>query len=352
MLSNVQSSNAGTYTVIVSNGTLPNATSSGAVLTVNVPPGITVQPKSAMLTLGQNDTLSITATGTSPLSYQWYKNGTALLGAASSSYVLSNVQSSNAGTYTVIVSNGTLPNATSSGAVLTVNVPPSITTQPKSNTVTAGKNDTLSVTATGTAPLSYQWYKNGTAITGATSLSYVLTNVQPASAATYTVVVSNVTQINTTSSGAVLTVNVPPSITTQPKSSTLIAGQNDTLSVTATGTAPLSYQWYKNGTAITGATSLNYVLTNVQPASAATYTVVVSNVTQINATSSGAVLTVNVAPSITTQPKSSTLIAGQNDTLSVAAAGTAPLSYQWYKNGTAITGAASWSYILTNVQPA
>ena len=352
MLLNVQPANAGTYTVIVSNGTLPNATSSGAVLTVNVPPGITTQPKSVALTLGQNDTLSVTATGTAPLSYQWYKNGASLLGATSSSYVLSNVQPSNAGTYTITVSNGTLPNATSTGAVLTVNVAPSITMQPKSSTLTVGQNDTLSVAATGTAPLSYQWYKNGTAITGATSLSYVLTNVQPASAATYTVVVSNVTQINTTSSSAVLTVNVPPSITTQPKSSTLIAGQNDTLSVTATGTAPLSYQWYKNGTAITGATSLSYVLTNVQPANAATYTVVVSNVTQINTTSSSAVLTVNVPPSITTQPKSSTLIAGQNDTLSVTAAGTAPLSYQWYKNGTAITGATSLTYVLTNVQPA
>jgi hypothetical protein len=353
ILTNVQAASAGTYTVTVSNGTLPNATSSGAVLMVNVPPSITVQPKSAILTAGQNDTLSVTATGTAPLSYQWYKNGSAISGATSSRYTLTNIQTASDGTYTVIVSNGTLPNATSSGAVLTVSVlaiAPSITVQPKSNTLTAGQNDTLSVTATGTGTLSYQWSKNGSAISGATSSRYILTNVQAASAGTYTVIVSNGTLPYATSSGAVLTVNVPPSITVQPKSDTVTAGQSDTFSVTATGTGTLSYQWSKNGSAISGATSSRYILTNVQAASAGTYIVIVSNGTLPNATSSGAVLTVNVPPTITTQPKSDTVTAGQNDTFSVAATGTAPLSYVWYKNGKAILLATSSSYILTNVQ--
>jgi uncharacterized protein (TIGR02145 family) len=84
-------------------------------------PSITTQPKSQTVTAGKNDTFSVTATGTAPLSYQWYKNGTAISGATSSSYSISNVQAADAGTYTVTVSNGTLPNATSNGAVLTVN---------------------------------------------------------------------------------------------------------------------------------------------------------------------------------------------------------------------------------------
>ncbi|PYU20295.1 MAG: hypothetical protein DMG30_21570, partial [Acidobacteria bacterium] len=61
-----------------------------------------------------------------------------------------------------------------------------------------------------------------------------------------------------TSSAATLTVNVPPSITTQPASQTVTAGQTATFSVTATGTAPLNYQWQKNGAAISGATSSSY----------------------------------------------------------------------------------------------
>src|ERR1017187_6948686 len=51
---------------------------------------------------------------------------------------------------------------------------PSITTQPASQTVTAGLAATFSVTASGTAPLSYQWWRNGTAISGATSASYTI----------------------------------------------------------------------------------------------------------------------------------------------------------------------------------
>jgi hypothetical protein len=66
-------------------------------------------------------TFTVTATGTAPLSYQWSQNGAAISGATSSSYTISNAQAASAGTYTVTVSNGTLPNATSNGAVLTVN---------------------------------------------------------------------------------------------------------------------------------------------------------------------------------------------------------------------------------------
>ena len=98
---------------------------------------------------------------------------------------------------------------TSNAATLTVNVPPSITTQPTSQTVTAGQTATLSVTATGTAPLSYQWKKNGTAISGATSSTYT-TPATTASdnGAQFTVTVSN--SVGTvTSNAATLTVTTP-----------------------------------------------------------------------------------------------------------------------------------------------
>ena len=218
------------------------------------PPSIANQPLSQTVMAGQSVTFSVTAFGTLPLVYEWFKNGNPISGADSSNLSLSNVQQSDAGTYSVLVSNGTKPNALSSGAILVVSalpVAPSINTQPKSQTVTAGQSATFGVTASGTPPLSYQWYKNGTAIAGATALSYTLSNVQAANAGTYTVAVSNGTFPNDTSLGAVLTVSalpVAPSISVQPKSNTVTAGQNDTLSVTATGTAPLSYQWYKNGT--------------------------------------------------------------------------------------------------------
>ena len=269
-------------------------------------PSITMPPQSQTVTEGQNVTFSVTATGTAPLSYQWYKDGSIISGATSSSYSISNVQTTNAGTYTVTVSNGTLPNAKSSGAVLTVNavsVAPSITTPPQSKTVTVGQSVTFSVTATGTAPLSYQWYKDGSIISGATSSSYSISNVQSANAGTYTVTISNGTLPNATSSGAVLTVSaasMAPSITTPPQSQTITAGQSVTFSVTATGSAPLSYQWYIGGNAISGATASSYSLSIVQAANAGTYTVTVSNGTLPNATSSGAVLTVSAVPATVT----------------------------------------------------
>ncbi|MGZ7074207.1 MAG: immunoglobulin domain-containing protein, partial [Candidatus Angelobacter sp.] len=134
---------------------------------------------------------------------------------------------------------------------------PSITTQPVDKTVTSGQTASFTVTATGTAPLSYQWKKNGTAIAGATSSSYTTPPTTSSdSSAQFTVVVSN-TAGSVTSNAATLTVNpaaVAPSITTQPVDKTVTTGQTASFTVTATGTAPLSYQWKKNGTAIAGAT--------------------------------------------------------------------------------------------------
>src|SRR5947209_16609005 len=84
---------------------------------------------------------------------------------------------------------------TSSAATLTVNaapVAPSITTQPASQTVTAGQTASFSVAATGTAPLSYQWQKNSVAISGATSPSYSTpATTSPDNGALFTVGVSN-----------------------------------------------------------------------------------------------------------------------------------------------------------------
>ena len=227
---------------------------------------------------------------------------------------------------------------------------PFVTTQPASVTITAGQTTMFSVTATGTAPLSYQWSMNGTAISGATSSSYTTpAETTAASGAQFTVVVSNSVG-SVTSNAATLTVNpapVAPTITTQPASVTITAGQTATFSVVATGTAPLSYQWRQNGTAISGATASSYTTpAETTAASGAQFTVTVTN-SAGSATSNAATLTVNpapVAPTITTQPSSQTITAGQTATFSVTATGTAPLSYQWSMNGTAIGGATASSY--------
>lgn len=136
-------------------------------------------------------------------------------------------------------------------------------------------------------------------------------------------------------------------IMTQPANQTVSIGQAATFSIAATGTAPLVYQWQKNSTNITGATSTSYTTPAITAAdSGAKFGVVISNAVG-SVTSSSATLTVNagrVAPTISTQPANQTVTAGQTATFTVVAAGTAPLAYQWQKNGTNIIGAASASY--------
>src|SRR6059058_2769952 len=122
---------------------------------------------------------------------------------------------------------------------------PTITTQPVSQTVTAGQPATFSVTATGTAPLSYQWQKGVTPISGATGASYVTPPTTGGdNGALFRVVVTNAAG-SVTSTAGTLAVNSALPITTQPASQTVTAGQPATFSVSATGTAPLSYQWQK-----------------------------------------------------------------------------------------------------------
>jgi hypothetical protein len=230
-------------------------------------------------------------------------------------------------------------------------VAPTIAAQPANQIVTSGQAATFSVTANGTAPLSYQWLKNSANIGGATAASYTTpATIAGDSGAKFDVVVSN-SAGSITSAIATLTVSagaVAPVITTQPANQTVTVGQTATFSAIATGTAPLNYQWQKNSVNITGATASSYTT----PAMATTdngamFDVVVSN-TAGSQTSAMATLTVNaatpVAPTITTQPANQTVTIGQTAAFSVVATGTAPLSYQWQKNSVNISGATASSY--------
>jgi len=340
------SDNGSTFNVVVSNS-VGSTPSSSATLTVNagaVAPTISTQPANQTVNVGQTATFSVVASGTAPLSYQWQKNGSPIGGATSATYTTpATAATDNGATFRVVVSNSA-GSATSNNATLTVQSAPSITTQPANQTVNVGQTATFSVVASGAAPLSYQWQKNGSPIGGATSASYTTpATVATDNGATFNVVVSN-SAGSATSNNATLTVQSAPSITTQPANQTVNVGQTATFSVVASGTAPLSYQWQKNGSPIGGATSASYTTpASVATDNGATFRVVVSN-SAGSATSNNATLTVQSAPSITTQPANQTVNVGQTATFSVVASGAAPLSYQWQKNGSPIGGATSASY--------
>ena len=231
-------------------------------------------------------------------------------------------------------------------------VAPQISLQPSNQTVNAGATVNFLVTATGTAPLAYQWRFNGTNINGATTTNLALNNVQTNAAGGYSALVANSAGA-VTSQVATLTVNIVlPSISQQPTNVTVVAGANAAFYVTATGTLPLTYQWRFNNTNLPAATNATLNLVAVATNQAGPYRVVVSNpggsVTSVVAT-----LTVNlIAPTITKQPVGTNVFAGTNVSFTVTATGSLPLSYFWRRNGTNLGAPNVSTLTLNNVQPA
>ena len=263
-----------------------NSTSEDVTLTVNSitgltpinPPAIATQPAAITFNPGQTGSLTVAATGTAPLGYQWKKDGVDVSGATDATLALSNVTAADAGSYTVTITNayGTV---TSDAAVVTVTtsaIPATIIGHPASLTVDAGQSATFSVSAYGSSPVSYQWKKDGSDIAGATSSSLAIDAATPADAGSYTVALSN-SAATVTSDPAVLTVNTAPAITTQPASVTTSVGQDVTFTIEATGSPAPTYQWQRNGVNIAGATSPTLALNDVQLTDTGVYTVRIVN---------------------------------------------------------------------------
>ncbi len=173
---------------------------------------------------------------------------------------------------------------------------PSITVPPASLAVSETGTATFSVTATGSVPLSYQWRKDGTNLSGATSPTLTLANVTAADEGNYDVVVSNHLG-SATSASAALTIHPLPSVATVGTTRrVLLPGDNLTLAVTAAGSGTLSYQWRHNGRPIAGATRATFDLAGVNIAHSGWYT---ADVTDQHGIKRSAPFFVTVAPSLT-----------------------------------------------------
>jgi len=252
---------------------------------------ISTQPQSQTVASGSAATLNVTATGSGALNYQWYVGSSGatsspIQGATASTYTTPALTSTtnywvriadatasiDSVTATIVVAPPDPPPSTPPPALPPVPPPapavaPTITRDPESRTIASGETATLTVEANGTTPLAYQWYvgqKGATSspVSGATSTSFTT----PALTATtsYWVRVSN-SAGSADSSAATITVTTPPpapppppagvapAIASHPQSQTITAGQAATLSVVATGTAPLGYQWYVGSSGVTAA---------------------------------------------------------------------------------------------------
>jgi hypothetical protein len=350
--SNAQASDAGTYTLTATNAA--GSSSASAKLTVLPPvaPTISSSPSNVTVTIGASFSLGVSVSGTSPISYQWYKDGAVIAGATSSSYSKSAAQASDAGAYKVIASNpqGT---ATSATALVTVTNAQAqvITSMPSMLSVRAGQSfPGMGVQTSGSGTRTYQWMKDGVAIPGATDSSYYpYRTIASSDAGLYTVVVTS-SAGSITSPGCRLLVLPPlgPVITENAPSRTVRQGQSVALGGTVAGTSPFTYQWRKDGTAIPGATSSMLSLQRVASSDAGAYSFTVSNASG-SVSSENATLTVLPArlPVFTYSPASTALLPGETTSLNVSVSSDSTYTLQWYRNGTAISGATSSYWYIT-----
>jgi pectin methylesterase-like acyl-CoA thioesterase len=287
-------------------------------------PVITSQPGPLSGPPGTNAVFSVTATGDPTLVYQWYETdgatttnllidganatGSTNSGSTTSSLTIFNAQPGDNGGYFVVITNG-FGAITSAVAQLTIassNVPPMIV-GPVDQTVIAGNTAIINASVSGSPTPTLQWQFNGTNLTdgptgrgdtisGSSTSILTVTDAQyPSSQGQYSLIASNIAGAATNS--MMLTVTVTPTISAEPTNLVVLNGQPASFSVTASGVPAPTYQWKKNGIAMSSATNAsavtaNLVISSTQPSDIATYTVLVSN-SAGSVPSSSATLTVN-----------------------------------------------------------
>jgi hypothetical protein len=317
----------------------------------STPPSITAQPTSTSASVGSTATFKVTVSGSSTLKYQWRFNDAPIAAATNAQLTLSNVQLSQAGAYSVRVTNA-YGAQISSNAVLDVGERASILTQPQGASVISGDTVTFTVAATGTPTLRYQWFFNGNVLIGATDPQLILANVAKTAEGKYKVSVYNAYG-NQESVEVSLSVYARPAILEQPQDAhAAAAGQADPgesvaqFRVVASGDN-LRYRWFHDSVELFGQTDSTLLLSAVSVADAGQYWAEVSNDAGREMST---VVTLTVI-GITEQPQSQ--VASPLDTVVLSVNAIGPeLHCQWTLNGELIRGATAPSLTLTNVLPA
>jgi uncharacterized repeat protein (TIGR03803 family) len=366
------------YQAVVTDANDVTATSNAATLTINAAPSVATQPASFVATMGQSGPASfsvVVAFGTSPFTYQWQlstdggntfsivSNGSGISGATTDALTVnSNALPASGTEYRVLITDANGVMVTSADATLSIVAAPSITTQPQNAIATAGESASrsFSIAASGgNTPYTVQWQfstdngqtfsnlSNGSGISGATGMTLTVSSFAAASSLQYRAIVTDSNGVTATSNPASLTINAAPAFTAQPGNAIATVSQSgsETFSFTAGGgTGSLSVQWQfstdngqtfsnlSNGNGVFGATGTTLIISSFPTAGSVEYRAVVTDANDVSVPSQAAVLTVNAAPTITTQPANEAATVGQTSPESfsvVAANGTSPFAYQW-----------------------
>lgn len=229
--------------------------------------------------------------------------------------------------------------------------PPVIVEQPQDQEASIGGAVLFTVKAEGKGTITYQWYRDAEKIAGAAESELNITKVQLSDDKSIFGVVVSSDYGSVTSRWATLTVLTPPSITGQPVSLTLPPGADAVFHVSATGSSPLSYQWQKDGQnlanagRVSGASASDLTVTGIQASDAGNYRCVVAN--SVGSTNSSyASLSLITPPSFIQQPVSQIVQVGGNVLFAATLAGSEPMTYQWFFNGSPIQGETNAIYTI------
>ncbi|MGZ4971760.1 MAG: beta strand repeat-containing protein, partial [Limisphaerales bacterium] len=312
------------------------------IVTGCVPATIGSQPQSVSACTGSSATIFVGANGQAPLSYQWYKNGSAISNATSSAYMIASVSTNDVASYSVIVTNG-CGSVSSSAATILLNQT-TTAAGPSDSNVCPGSTATFSTTASGTGPFTYLWKKNGVNMTGQINGSVTLTNVTAVDTATYSVVVTGT--CNSVTNSALLTVNTPATSSGLTSITNNCSGTVAAFTEAVSGTGPFAYVWRKNGSVISGQTNSSYVIAATALGDTGTYVVEVTG--SCNSITNSATLAVSTG-TFGTALTNLVLCPGNSASFSTVASGAGPFFYQWRKNGGNISGQTTSVYNIGSV---
>ncbi|MFI5221680.1 MAG: gliding motility-associated C-terminal domain-containing protein [Bacteroidia bacterium] len=314
--------------------------------TVFVKLHIDSQLQDLTLCTGDKAVFRIKMSGTGPYNFQWKKNGVNITAPSADSLVINSINYSDTALYNVIVT-GDCDSVISVPARLSIYPLPVITMQPQSVFICPGKQAVLRMKAADSSSMTYQWKKNGILIPGATRDSLVINNLSYSDSGYYVAMVK--AQCEYVMSDTIfLHVQLKSTIVSQPLSISQCPGKELTLQVIASGSGTLTYQWMKDFFFLFGSNNNTYYIPKISAADTGNYYVVINSLCD-SVISVKAKVSLNPLTKIILQPTDLLQCKGTTARFMVKASGTAPLNYQWIKNGAMIPNATKDTLTLFNI---